>query len=635
MSHRTLMRFLTALATIAIIGGFNDRSYANDINANTSSQAAILGSAYRSERDDFSGAQCVTGDEGSAGISSSTFSFQTALSEAEVSNELGFGAGGRAQFGAVSVSASAKFAQSTVSSDFSVSSVWLSDYRLPVAIIRNPHLTSVGTTLNASEGNWNATCGDQFVSQIQQGAKLFFSIRVDFSSIEEKKSFEAKFSLSGPLYSADTNLEQASKEFSQNTKVTITAFQVGGDVSKLTGVFNTSQTGGADFVQCTLGNFQKCAGVIQAAISYAADTKIGFPSQIAPGAVPGPAPLVYTTSDYAAAGIVHANYPFLSQVVAEARHELATTFSEQFKIKIQVDRLLDLGLGQQKLASIQGQQQIVNDNIANILTASETCFDTPSKCPDAVSHLSLGHIDEAVIALPPLPKASYRFMTTGKGLWSRADSVNFAMTPDPQKAGKPPYGMGQTKDGEASVVLSIEGVGLDTATLMFEDSSIRSIPLSLEGGRPPEKASEASALLVMDTTRGNPGWRDVNISAERDALWKGSMPRADGTFYFLVRDAFGRSVRFDIDYENWTRVTAPIIITASKVTVHIGTIPITTVADSMEPGCTISESYIEKNRWWDSSSGGTDDSGTAPFTSVVKADNLQKTPGADASKNCK
>jgi hypothetical protein len=36
-------------------GGLCYSSYAKDINANTASHAAILGSAYRSERDDFSG----------------------------------------------------------------------------------------------------------------------------------------------------------------------------------------------------------------------------------------------------------------------------------------------------------------------------------------------------------------------------------------------------------------------------------------------------------------------------------------------------------------------------------------------------------------------------------------------------
>lgn len=603
--------------------------HAQEINANTASQAAILGSAYRTERDDFSGAQCIAGDEVLAGSSSSTFTLQTALSRAEASKELGFEAGGRAEFGVVSVSTLAKFAQSTVSSDFSVSSVWLSDYHLPAKVMTNPHLTTVGAQLNTSEGDWNANCGDRYVSQIQQGAKLFFSIRVDFQSVEEKKAFEAKLSISGPLYSANTNLTQASREFSQNTKVIVTAFQEGGDVSKLTGVFSSSTAGGTDFVQCTLGSFDKCAAVIQAAILYASDTVHGFPSQIAPGAVPGPAPLIYTTSDYAVAGVVHPNYPFLAELVGEARHQLEGIFEDQFKIKIDVDRLLELGLGQDKVAAIQAQQTIVNNNLGKIVTVSKTCYDTPVKCPDAVNNLVLGAIDNEVIALPPLPKGSFRFLTTARGLWSRADSVNFAMTPDPAKGGSPPYGVFAVVNEKASIVLLLEGVGLQTAKLMFEDTSVSpEIPLAISAGRSPEKASDSSALLVIETTRGNPGWQDIDIVSARANLWKSSMPRADGTFYVLVKDAFGRSARFDIDYENWTRITAPIVIVPVPTTIHVGDLhSFTSVSDTIVSGCTVNESLLEKNRWWESTSGGTDVSGTRPFTSTVTGNVTRRTPG--------
>jgi hypothetical protein len=475
------------------------------------------------------------------------------------------------------------------------------------------------------------------VSQIQYGAKLFFSIRVDFRSLEEKRSFEAKFSISGPVYSANATLNQASKDFSKNTKVTITAFQVGGDVSKLTGVFNNTDSGGANFVQCTLGDFEKCASVVQAALAYASDPQHGFPSQIAPGAKPGPAPLSYTTSKYGTAGLTKPDYPFLTEAVGEARHELSVKFRDQFLLKVRVDRLLELGLGQQKRDTIAAQQEFINANVSSILVASEVCYKTPEKCPDTVNDLALKPVDQDAIALPLLPTASYRLLTTSKGIWSRADSVSFIMTPGPDKAGQPPYDMRQTKDGESSIVLLIEGVGLETAKLMFEDGFIRDYPLTVEKGLAPQKGSETSAFIVLDSTRGNPGWRDVNVRAEREALWIEKMPKADGIFYFLVHDVFGRDVRFDVLYANWSRSAAPIVfavVDGGTITIGGAKIPVEPQT-VMKSGCTVNFDYTEKDRWWDSGSSGTNARGTARFTSVGRIEGQSKTEGAEAQRNCK
>jgi hypothetical protein len=49
----------------------------------------------------------------------------------------------------------------------------------------------------------------------------------------------------------------------------------------------------------------------------------------------------------------------------------------------------------------------------------------------------------------------------------------------------------------------------------------------------------------------------------------------------------------------------------------------------------LAENYTEKNRWWDFSSGGTNDRGTAPFSITTAKNNVEKTLGEDAGKNCK
>ena len=121
------------LGPLALISAMacSSRGVATEVNTLSDTKAAILGSAYRSERQDFPGGECITGDTQSAGVATSSFSFQNSLSESEAEKQLEIEAGGRAQFGIAKVSMSAKFAQNSKSSTYSVSSVWMSDYRLP------------------------------------------------------------------------------------------------------------------------------------------------------------------------------------------------------------------------------------------------------------------------------------------------------------------------------------------------------------------------------------------------------------------------------------------------------------------------------------------------------------------------
>jgi hypothetical protein len=58
-------------------------------------------------------------------------------------------------------------------------------------------------------------------------------------------------------------------------------------------------------------------------------------------------------------------------------------------------------------------------------------------------------------------------------------------------------------------------VGLDRADIMFENMKIAEMALSRAGGQYAEKAGDDFAMIVVDTTRGNPGWQDVNRARMR------------------------------------------------------------------------------------------------------------------------
>jgi hypothetical protein len=107
-------------------------AYANVIAAETAKQQADLGWAFRSDKEDFVGQACIQEGDGNgkaktSGPSQSGFTFSQSLSEAQAASELGFGMDGRASYGVSDYSIAADFYQQSVSSSFSISSIWESE----------------------------------------------------------------------------------------------------------------------------------------------------------------------------------------------------------------------------------------------------------------------------------------------------------------------------------------------------------------------------------------------------------------------------------------------------------------------------------------------------------------------------
>ncbi|MBL8177880.1 MAG: hypothetical protein JNK48_24600 [Bryobacterales bacterium] len=591
-------------------------SHASDLVAATSGRQAVLGSAYNSKKEEFPGQSCVTGTPVPTGTAVATFSFDQSLTESQAAQQLGFGAGGRARFGVVEASASAQFMRNSVSSSYSVSAIWVSEYRLPTQKLDAPSPNEVGKALTGNDDRWIETCGDEYVGEITYGARLFFSIRVDFASTEEKQAFQAQFSLAGPLYSAQGNLEQASQRFSKNSRVIVSALQIGGDVSKITDLFSDTEAGRAGFVQCTLGSFTKCAEVVNSALKYATSTSSGFPSQLTPASKPGAAPLVYRSIAYKAAGIYPAKYPFLDEANEAARQRLHSFFEKQVAYSVLIDRIISAGFSGDRLSELLKQRRIVDGNVASILAASKICYETPLQCLDAVQRLTLAAVDDGLLVLPALPTADFRLLTPLEGVWSREESVK-VMTADGLRLGSDltkcvnaqapedrnalrkcvlimQLGLMQGVvgvDESASVALRIAGQGLREAALFFENKLIKTIPLTRGLNSFPDKIGDDWAIVIVQTNRANPGWLDVDLVAERNALWIKEMPKADGVFYLNVTDAFGRVTRFDLEYQSWERAEIP---------------------GNGRPR--VKERSIRRNRWWDAKSGGTKVTGPGPWT---------------------
>jgi hypothetical protein len=371
---------------------FSVPSYGSSTVILTTGKTALAGSAYSSVKQDFIGAQCVSGNSVPTGASDSSLSLDQTIDETKLSSQLGFGLGTRARFGVTQASLSAEFLTRSISNAYSVSSIYSAHYNLaPEKIVSNSLvLTSVGTAVSGAAhfDRWTETCGDSFVDEVRKGGELFISIRVDFFSKQDQQEFSSKFSISGPIGEASAHLEQASSSYGQHAKVIISAYQIGGDVTHLSGIFG-SPDGIHTYTECSLGKFESCAQVLQSAIAYAADLKTGFPSQLSADQKPGPSVLAYGVSTYKSYGIYPHDPPGLASAVELARDELSKQFETSYRQALTADRLLATSLNAHKRSNVEAARDSIKRNLATEIKVSDVCYNDATNCIQAVDSMSL------------------------------------------------------------------------------------------------------------------------------------------------------------------------------------------------------------------------------------------------------
>lgn len=355
-----------------------------EIQAASRSEKAALGQGYDVEKEEFVG-RCARGQTAFAGNQEAHLNFERSLSEDQAHKELGFEVGAKVRYGLFSGSAAAQYASSSSSSEFSDVTTYSHVINFKNAKLDFPGLpgglTPEGLAAkgagagNLVGDNWPVTCGQEFVSQITLGAKLFVSVRVEFAAREDKESFGAQFSFSGPPVEVKANLSQASRTYGKRASLTLHAFQLGGDVRRLPAVFGAGP-GTAPILTASLGNPDAVLGALDAAVRYAKDD---FTRQIDPN-IPldspiGPAQLSYITSPWAELGLF-APPPLISAGVAAARRLLSEEFEQNARYQRRLSRILNgpIRLSARQLARFTKMQRDVARNLALIQDAATVCY---------------------------------------------------------------------------------------------------------------------------------------------------------------------------------------------------------------------------------------------------------------------
>jgi len=450
---------------------------------------------YSSKQEKFKG-QCMTGDLVDIGQPHANVSYSQHMSESEMQQELGMETSGRFSYGAMSASMSAKFLRASTSNSYSLSGTYSGDYRFPNQYLQNPKLSTIGESVVKSPDRFETTCGDEYISQIQRGAKLFFTIRIDFSSEEDKTIFESSFSFNSSMVEAKSKLNAMSKNKNQQANVTVSVYQMGGNVAMLSGIFKgTAISPNGDealgFVKCTLGDFSQCDGVLARAIEYATDTAKGFPSQLTTANM---ASLAYETVPYEQAGIYVKFAPGVGDAVKVAQNDLSRLFQRQLKFHVTADYLLNEGmvlLSPQQKVDIAKMDSGAQDNIGRLVKAANVCYDDPRSCTKTLADMNpekaggLAKIDDSILEIHPesfeqfcvaagSPAATQELKQTITALIARAKQIDksrfYEKDPSDCKSAHLVF-MAQEK-------LDLKNLGLRTVAPLQEFTQLKDLDLS-------------------------------------------------------------------------------------------------------------------------------------------------------------
>ncbi|WP_427005741.1 leucine-rich repeat domain-containing protein [Pseudarthrobacter sp. H2] len=348
------------------------------------SEKASLGQGYNVEAEEFCG-QCVRGGMEFAGNQQSQLTFDRSMSEDAAASELGFEVGVKARYGLFSGSVAATFASESASSDYSDVTIYSHVISFKNAKFRFPGLdtglTPEGQAARGTSGgtfvgeNWPITCGHEYVSQITLGAKLLVAVKVEFATREDKQAFSGEVNFQGPPVEVEASLRMASQRFGKTASLSLSAFQLGGDVRKLSEVFGTDP-GGAPLLVASLQNPEAVLAALNAAVKYGREQ---FTDQVDPemplDSPGGPAQLSYLTSPWAELGLFSVP-PVIGDGVRLARRLISDEFEKNARYMRRVSRILNgpVRLSPRQLEHFKNLQRTVGRNLSLIQEAANVCY---------------------------------------------------------------------------------------------------------------------------------------------------------------------------------------------------------------------------------------------------------------------
>lgn len=299
--------------------------------------------------------------------------FDSSLLQEEASEMLGFSVDAKARFKLVSGSARARFSRSLTNKSLSIGMFYVADYNMGVERLDQANLE---WTVDPAAPDFINRCGDHVLQQRERGGQLFLLYRIDFASSEAKQEFEGSVGVNFAAGEVNASVNRASSRFANRASVHVEAFQVGGDVTRLSSILNAGgpdANAGRVIVECNMQNLAPCSQFMQNAIAYASDQSEGSFSQTLRE---NPADRAYLFKDWGLLGV-----PVPQRRVPATVKATRTILRELFDGQVELaDRLALLRGGNifvhaELRAQLDTYSRKVQSNIAILSDAIDPCYD--------------------------------------------------------------------------------------------------------------------------------------------------------------------------------------------------------------------------------------------------------------------
>lgn len=272
------------------------------------------------------------------------------------------------------------------------------------------------SALNIGLNQFRDTCGNRFVQQYITGAGLYFIVKFEFASTEQKTKFDS--SVSGS-YGAASLSAAASKAVSDNHitgSVSVRAMQIGGDAKQLLGIVGSDGSGQAPVKVCSLSDITACSNLLTSLLKYTASVpaqiqQVGAQNQI----------LGYVLQDYGVALIPQPLPSILTLELVTARNDLLNMLESQSADLDRANALMLAFGASMNAADYAALDRLIIDltfNIPKIQAAGLACWELPSDC--ITKKTELGWL------LRPLNRASLTMqLIIPAGYFSKGDAYAY------------------------------------------------------------------------------------------------------------------------------------------------------------------------------------------------------------------
>ena len=396
---RSISRYslLSVLLSAALFGCKHDSKDqpASDLESEVSGSAAklpsSLGVGFDSETQTRK-TKCVEGTPVWRGAQDAKFEFGQDLSFDQILKEISGGGNVGAKLSVFDIKGAADFASKYASSQYSSTITLSNNVTLKKLLLQNPHLTDAGQA-EVSGGKTTETvrktCGDEYFDTIVYGAQLFVVAKFDFQSAQDKLAFKGSAAVSlagvGELGGQISNLNDKIK---RNSKVSITARQVGGNTDELSSILS------AEIITCSLEEFdKKCLPMLVKIVNYAKDSfreglkKLPDPENNKVGDPKGWAEITFSTTKYADEkidGIVlipNIDVPLITEEIEKNRGQIYDSFQAMLLDNERAAKLLrDFTLSDFQRKKVEEVERSTAANKDALAVVGDVCMKTPAKC---------------------------------------------------------------------------------------------------------------------------------------------------------------------------------------------------------------------------------------------------------------